>query len=536
MRKLLLLLLLVPGLAAAQAGRFILAVGDVVVARGVSEIRPGIGTAVESGDTIRVGVNSNAQIRLSDESIIGLRPGTVLRLDEYAYSGSVDGKERNIFSLLKGGFRTVTGAIGRLQSKERYQVRTATATVGIRGTHYTLVVCDNDCDANAKPSASAGQTGPGGGVPNGTYGGVSDGRIGVENQTGERIFGANEFFYVASQDSAPQSLIAPPSFLYDRLAGQTRNQGQKGQETSENMAQSGMNAESRPSEVPAPPAPNEFVVTEQRTAAGTVSVVASVTPTIAGVGALTQFVNPDPSDGGGFFTSTDLQTTGTGTSTLLLGFKLPGTQFAGTNPNTSEVTTGAAGSAGNVINETSANSLNVFWGRWIGGTFTDNSGTTTLSTNNQFHYMVGPLTPPEVFAAKSGSFLMSPLFGTTPTNNLGESGTFGFSSPFGPIVNFTARTVSFPGASYGFTSQTWSFPSSSTALQIRAGQGAFIDNVVSGGTCAGAGCSGSANLGMTGIFMGPKGDHLGISFNARTTSGPPAGAQSTKLFTCSPSC
>jgi len=74
-------------LALAQAGRFLLAVGDVVVARGQDEIRAATGTVVQSGDTIRVGPASNAQIRLTDESIVGLRPGTLFRLDEFAYSG-----------------------------------------------------------------------------------------------------------------------------------------------------------------------------------------------------------------------------------------------------------------------------------------------------------------------------------------------------------------------------------------------------------------------------------------------------------------
>src|SRR5436190_1418221 len=122
----LLILLSAPGLALAQAGRFLLAVGEVAVARGQAEIRAATGTLVQSGDTIRVGPASNAQIRMTDESIVGLRPGTVFRIDAYEYSGQAE--PRSIFSLLKGGFRTVTGAIGRLHSRERYAVRTPTGS------------------------------------------------------------------------------------------------------------------------------------------------------------------------------------------------------------------------------------------------------------------------------------------------------------------------------------------------------------------------------------------------------------------------
>src|SRR6267143_4761051 len=292
MRSLIILLVLLPapGLALAQAGRFLLAVGDVVVARGQDEIRAATGTEVQSGDTIRVGPASNAQIRLTDESIVGLRPGTLFRLDEFAYSGQGDGNERSLFTLLKGGFRTVTGAIGRLHSRERYAVRTPTATIGIRGTHYTVVHCDDDCGTPNRVSLamlesvaqSDAAPGVGQSIPNGTYGGVTDGRIEVVNQTGEHEFAANTFFYVANANTAPQNLIAPPTFLYDRLEGQSRSRGNRGNESSETMARSGLNAESRPSEVPPPPQPSTFIVTEQKTSAGSPIVLSTVlSPTAA---------------------------------------------------------------------------------------------------------------------------------------------------------------------------------------------------------------------------------------------------------------
>jgi hypothetical protein len=543
-RLLLLIICLVPSLAAAQAGRFILAVGDVVVVRGAAETRAGIGTAVESGDTIRVGVNSNAQVRMSDESILGLRPGTVLRLDEYAYSGSVDGKERSIFSLLKGGFRTVTGAIGRLQSKERYAVRTSTATVGIRGTHYTLVLCDNDCDATAKPSASGGQTSPGGGVANGLYGGVSDGRISAENATGERLFGANEYFYVASQNTAPQSLIAPPSFLYDRLSGQSRNQGQKGQETSENMAQSGMNAESRPSEVPAPPAPNAFIVTEQRTTTGQ-TVVVTAKPDTGAVGswqnpAFASF-NDGGSAGGAFIQQSNLKFDANG---KFVGFDVP--------PGCVGPNDGCAGGAkatlatstspvGPVLDQaTIPNSTStIFWGRWAAGTLTEEGGTFTITGTNWAHFMYGPLTPAETIAAKTAtSVLYSSINGTVATNNFGE---LAISGSFPTItMNFTARTATFSSSSFSFSGanpQSWSLSGGTTDIKIVAGQGAgFFGSTT--GSCSGTGCGGTstANAKAAGLFLGPTGDHAGVAYSG--TAGGGAFFNTVRVYTCSgqPSC
>src|SRR6267378_1550491 len=394
MRSLIVLLVLLsaPGLALAQAGRFLLAVGDVVVARGQSEIRAATGTPVQSGDTIRVGPASNAQIRMTDESIVGLRPGTVFRIDAYEYSGQ--GEPRSIFSLLKGGFRTVTGAIGRLHNRERYAVRTPTATTGIRGTHYTVVHCDNDCGGADRGSIS-----------NGTYGGVTDGRIEVVNQTGEHEFAANTFFYVASAGTAPQNLIAPPNFLYDRLEGQARSRGNQGNESSETLARSGLNAESRSSEVPPPPQPSPFIVTEQKNSSGQPAVLAAAsalgfagawTSATGGANSVTAFVSNEM-----------LTRTGSGASQTLTAFNIPGT---------------ASGIALGPINQSGGfdpgdGSVNANWGVWASGSITDRFGPTSILEGA--HYIFGNLTPPEVIAARTGTLLMFAFAGTTPTSNVG---------------------------------------------------------------------------------------------------------------------
>src|SRR3546814_7082028 len=49
------------------------------------------------------------------------------------------------FRLLKGGFRAVSGLIGRVDHEE-YRVSTPVATIGIRGTDYYVYQCDAACD------------------------------------------------------------------------------------------------------------------------------------------------------------------------------------------------------------------------------------------------------------------------------------------------------------------------------------------------------------------------------------------------------
>ncbi len=47
-------------------------------------------------------------------------------------------------SLLKGGLRTIMGAIGK-RKPDACQMRTTVATIGIRGTHFCVLFCQADC-------------------------------------------------------------------------------------------------------------------------------------------------------------------------------------------------------------------------------------------------------------------------------------------------------------------------------------------------------------------------------------------------------
>ncbi len=471
MRSLIILLALLsaPGLALAQAGRFLLAVGDVVVARGQAEIRAATGTPVQSGDTIHVGPASNAQIRMTDESIVGLRPGTVFRIDAYEYSAQAE--PRSIFSLLKGGFRTVTGAIGRLHNRERYAVRTPTATIGIRGTHYTVVHCDNDCGGAERGSIS-----------NGTYGGVTDGRIEVVNQTGEHEFAANTFFYVAAANTAPQNLIAPPNFLYDRLEGQARSRGNQGNENSS----------------------GQLVVVAATHALG---FAGAWTSAIGGASSVTAFVSNEM-----------LTRTGSGASQTLTAFNIPAT---------------ASGAALGPINEPGGfdpgdGSVNANWGVWAVGSITDGLGTTRIPGGA--HYIFGNLTPPEVIAARTGTLSMSAFAGTTPTSNTLGSFLGGTS----PSLNYPSLSLNFNTRSVQVGSFSWAFAAGTFAF-LQGGTGTIF--VVPGGVGVKASLAGTfsssvpATAAVSGAFFGPAGNHLGVGIGV--TSGAVSG-QGVTIYTRAP--
>jgi hypothetical protein len=98
--------------------------------------------AVYEGDLIRSAPGSSAQLIMRDEALIGLRAESSVKLAKYRYGGHVDGAERAIMELIRGGLRSVTGAIGRT-NKDDYQLKHETHVIGIRGTDHETYVTDS---------------------------------------------------------------------------------------------------------------------------------------------------------------------------------------------------------------------------------------------------------------------------------------------------------------------------------------------------------------------------------------------------------
>jgi hypothetical protein len=129
------------GQASAAAGRAEFTIGGVTLQRNGAERTLTRGTELDNGDVVRTN-NGRAQIRFTDGSYVSLQPNTEFGIRDYRYEQKTDGSERGFFGLLKGAMRTVTGAIGRI-NRDRYQIATPTATVGIRGTGGVIQVQDD---------------------------------------------------------------------------------------------------------------------------------------------------------------------------------------------------------------------------------------------------------------------------------------------------------------------------------------------------------------------------------------------------------
>jgi hypothetical protein len=99
--------------------------------------------------------DSYAQVKMNDGTQMTLRPNSNLRIDAFQFKQDAPKDDNVVLRLLKGGFRTVTGLIGKRSNPDAYKLRAGTATIGIRGTDFTSRLCaTKDCkddDEKASP-------------------------------------------------------------------------------------------------------------------------------------------------------------------------------------------------------------------------------------------------------------------------------------------------------------------------------------------------------------------------------------------------
>ena len=126
------------------------------------------GEAVREGDLITTQANSETLIKLRDETTLSVRQNSQLRLVEYRFERTpTDGFVAN---LLKGSLRKVSGVIARSQPRN-VRLTTPTATVGIRGTDYEVIIVEEET-----PQTRAG-----------TYDYVNDGETFLQIASGETL-------------------------------------------------------------------------------------------------------------------------------------------------------------------------------------------------------------------------------------------------------------------------------------------------------------------------------------------------------------
>ena len=117
--------------------------GDVRAVTDGSERRIVQGDELAVNDTIKTGNKSFAVLQFDDGGTITLRPNSTIVIDQYSYG---QGDDRASIDLVQGGLRIITGAIAK-SDPDNYTLSTPTALMGVRGTEFSVQICDKSCAA-----------------------------------------------------------------------------------------------------------------------------------------------------------------------------------------------------------------------------------------------------------------------------------------------------------------------------------------------------------------------------------------------------
>jgi hypothetical protein len=163
------------------------------------------GVPLNVGDTVLTPVGGLAQVKMGDGAIVVVQPESQLTVAEFHYAGVEDGTEKVRYKLDHGGFRAVTGAIGRTH-KKNYLIETPIAHMGVRGT-----------DHESYYFPATGPVTPDGAKP-GAYNKVNTGRTFIRTDVGEVEIQPNQVGYVASAGEVPEILVTVPGFFNRSIA------------------------------------------------------------------------------------------------------------------------------------------------------------------------------------------------------------------------------------------------------------------------------------------------------------------------------
>ena len=439
------LLLALSELALAAAGKVLFVSGPVTLERGGSRTL-NKGDALEVGDVVVTGEKARAQILMADGAKIALRSGSRFRIDEFALPQAVDAPNqaavvstdgRSVSSLLKGGFRTTTGSVGKVD-RNAYEVRTPIGTLGIRGTDYAAVFCVGDC--TDVPGMAAGVP-----IRDGLYLGVYDGSIVFVGGGRELPVNMGEFVFIPLAGARPEPLQNPPAFLGEDGAGRlTLGSAGAARPAASSAQLDDFNERRTPTDA------SDSSKDERKEGSDVSQPVIGTTPNGTPVD-LTGGEAPRPrgqisynlgapGQGPGFdaVSTADADTytrDAAGNVTAFAGL-FPGP--AGAVPATFQIGTSTNVNTGSDV----ATSLT--WGRWSTGAATIVAGGTTLNPNlaqQSLHWIAGPTFDFDPVLPVTGTATYIVVGGTNPTDTLGNVGTLGAAFLAADFTNSTVATT-----------------------------------------------------------------------------------------------
>jgi len=113
--------------------------GTATISRSSSMLNVKNGMVLKLKDKIVTADKSRVQVILKDNTVVTIGPNSIFIFDAYKFGGKDDSEVK--MHIDRGFFRSVTGKIGKL-APERFKVKTASATIGIRGTDFSALMSE----------------------------------------------------------------------------------------------------------------------------------------------------------------------------------------------------------------------------------------------------------------------------------------------------------------------------------------------------------------------------------------------------------
>ena len=221
--------------AAQVAGTIVQLSGPLLAKKADGAVRIlSMRSEVESGDTLVTEKNTYAMVKFIDNSEITLKPLTTFKVESFSYDAAKPDGDQASFSLVKGGLRSVTGLLGK-RNKEKFAMKTPSATIGIRGTTFIAEWVEPSAQAVAAreaylmaSTAALGDAYPvqplmlaqiplpagSAGLQPGLYVQVIDGLINLQNRGGSLSFAPGQFGFTPSFSQPPTMLPKNPGLLF----------------------------------------------------------------------------------------------------------------------------------------------------------------------------------------------------------------------------------------------------------------------------------------------------------------------------------
>ena len=140
MRWSILWLLLASVLWAEGIARLVGLQGEVHIRRDNMLMLSKAGMELTLADVVDSREDGRARVVFHDETVVSVGPNTTFSIAEFSQEA---GEEAIALESRRGAMRVITGQIGRV-APEQFQVRTRTATIGVRGTQFAVTIAEGE--------------------------------------------------------------------------------------------------------------------------------------------------------------------------------------------------------------------------------------------------------------------------------------------------------------------------------------------------------------------------------------------------------